>query len=109
MPSSFGHRLGVPVNEAMAMEQDGFSQLMFRLFEKDAELYTNCGKQAQHLMSLHALGSSEQVIELLHALGMKRPVISVRPVLPTICSHSCRVAQVSLHALCGSAGQTSIS
>ena len=79
----FSYLLDVDMQQSLAMGQEEFSQLMYRLCEKDLEAYTNCGKQAQHLMSLHALGASEKVTELLQALGLKRPVISVRPCILT--------------------------
>lgn len=77
------HRLGLPVAKTLAMGQEEFSQVMYRLYELDPEVFTNCGKQAQHLMSLHYLGASGQVMDLLKALGMKFPVISVRPCILT--------------------------
>ena len=58
-----------------------FNSFMYRLFEEDVECIVNCGKQAQHLISLHALSLDAKIVELLHQIGMKAPVISTRPVL----------------------------
>ena len=41
----------------------------------------NCGKQAQHLISLHKLSLTNNITEMLTELGLKTPVISTRPVL----------------------------
>jgi len=58
-----------------------FNSFMYRLFEEDVECIVNCGKQAQHLISLHALSLDAKIVELLHQTGMNAPVISTRPVL----------------------------
>lgn len=50
----------------------------FRQYRQD---FISCGKQIQHLWSLHRLSLSDQVLELLRALGLEDPNISVRPVL----------------------------
>jgi ectoine hydroxylase-related dioxygenase (phytanoyl-CoA dioxygenase family) len=54
---------------------------MYRLFEIDLQCFTNCGKQAQHLVSLHRLSLDDRIIEVLHELGLGFPNISTRPVL----------------------------
>jgi phytanoyl-CoA hydroxylase len=77
------HFFNITIEKSLAMSEEEFSQQMYRLNDKDPEAYVNCGKQAQHIMSLHALGASEKVTELLQALGLKRPVISVRPCILT--------------------------
>ncbi len=58
-----------------------FNSLLYRLFEEDAECLMNCGKQAQHLISLHQLSLNAKIIEKLSELGIKSPNISTRPVL----------------------------
>lgn len=58
-----------------------FTQGMFRLFEVDLEALSNCGKQAQHLISLHRLSLDERIVAALHELGLESPNISTRPVL----------------------------
>ncbi len=58
-----------------------FNAMMYRLFEEDLECLANCGKQAQHLISLHSLSICKSVVELLNAIGLITPIISTRPVL----------------------------
>ena len=58
-----------------------FNNLMYRLFNEDIECLSNCGKQVQHLISLHRLSTSHKITELLTHYGLKTPVISTRPVL----------------------------
>ena len=58
-----------------------FEQALYRLFEKDFQLLVYCGKQLQHLISLHQLSLSEQIISQLHELGLGFPIINVRPVI----------------------------
>jgi len=55
--------------------------LMKKLFNEDFIQFSNCGKQIQHLISLHSLSISDKVISTLNKLGIKNPVISTRPVL----------------------------
>jgi phytanoyl-CoA hydroxylase len=58
-----------------------FTAGMFRLFEVDLPTFANCGKQAQHLVSLHRLSLDERIMSALDALGLGFPNISTRPVL----------------------------
>ena len=58
-----------------------FTAGMFRLFEIDLPAFTWCGKQAQHLISLHRLALDERIVAALAALGLAFPNISTRPVL----------------------------
>jgi len=58
-----------------------FNESLFHLFNDDLESFTNCGKQAQHLISLHSLALQERIIDLLHGLGLEMPTISTRPVI----------------------------
>ncbi len=65
-------------------EQPGSSELldlMARLFEQDFETFSNCGKHAQHLISLHRLALDPRITDRLHALGIASPSICTRPVL----------------------------
>ncbi|HWB62997.1 MAG TPA: phytanoyl-CoA dioxygenase family protein [Chitinophagales bacterium] len=71
--------LGVPVEKALAMGEEDFSALMIELRKEDFELFSNCGKQTQHLVSLHELGTEKKLIALLQSLGVAKPIISVRP------------------------------
>jgi phytanoyl-CoA hydroxylase len=58
-----------------------FNTNLYRLFEEDTECLMNCGKQAQHLISLHQLSLNAKIIEMLTQLGIETPNISTRPVL----------------------------
>lgn len=61
--------------------EEQFAGAMFRLFELDLPAFTNCGKQAQHLISLHRLSLDERIVSALNALGLDFPNVSTRPVL----------------------------
>ena len=63
------------------INEEQFNVCLYRLFEEDIECLSNCGKQAQHLISLHRLSLSAKIIELLIQMGLKAPVVSTRPVL----------------------------
>lgn len=58
-----------------------FNKLLYRLFEEDIDCLSNCGKQIQHLVSLHRLSLSTKITDLLLEFGIKTPAISTRPVL----------------------------
>ncbi|MCU0467970.1 MAG: phytanoyl-CoA dioxygenase family protein [Arcicella sp.] len=60
---------------------DEFEEAMFALFEKDFTAFANTGKQVQHLISLHRLGTHEKIVSLLHDLGYQFPTIAVRPAM----------------------------
>jgi len=63
------------------VDEAAFTEAMFRLFEIDLPAFSNCGKQAQHLISLHRLSLDERIVEGLRTLGLGFPNISTRPVL----------------------------
>jgi len=63
------------------ISDSAFDKFLYQLFEEDLVCISNCGKQAQHLISLHALSLHKKLIELLHHIGLTSPVISTRPVL----------------------------
>jgi hypothetical protein len=54
---------------------------MFRLFEHHPQDFISCGKQAQHLISLHRLGLDAKITDTLGDLGLGCANISTRPVL----------------------------
>ncbi len=54
---------------------------MARLFQEDLSSFTNCGKQAQHLVSLHRLSLDQRLLAELTELGLEQPNISTRPLL----------------------------
>ena len=58
-----------------------FEQAMFEFFEKDFTAFVNTGKQTQHLISMHRLGTDEKILGLLKELGYEFPTIAVRPAM----------------------------
>lgn len=58
-----------------------FNKFLYKLFDDDNERLINCGKQVQHLISLHQLSLDKKVIKLLNEVGLTSPIISTRPVL----------------------------
>ena len=62
------------------IEEDEFNELLFTFFETDLASYINCGKQIQHLISLHKLSLNDKVQKTLKDLGLQFPNISTRPV-----------------------------
>jgi len=67
--------------ESSTPSEAEFEAGMFKLFELDLQTYTNCGKQAQHLISLHRLSLDERIVSALKDLGLEFPNISTRPLL----------------------------
>ena len=51
------------------------------LFDADMERYFAAAKLAQHTPELHAVGSSQIIVDLVSELGLATPVISTRPVV----------------------------
>jgi phytanoyl-CoA hydroxylase len=72
-------RLGLVASGAPTESE--FEAGMFKLFETDLQAFTNCGKQAQHLVSLHRLSLDERIVAVLKDLGLEFPNISTRPLL----------------------------
>ncbi|MBF4507146.1 phytanoyl-CoA dioxygenase family protein [Flavobacterium sp. JLP] len=63
------------------LSEEQFNNFLYRLFDEDLECLANCGKQSQHLISLHSLSLNAKIVELLIEMGLKAPTISTRPVL----------------------------
>lgn len=61
--------------------EDIFNSFLYKLFEEDTQVFSNCGKQIQHLISLHRLSLSNEIVGLLSDFGLSFPNISTRPVL----------------------------
>ena len=59
--------------ESSTPSETEFEAGMFKLFELDLQTYTNCGKQAQHLISLHRLSLDERIIAALEGFGPRVP------------------------------------
>lgn len=57
------------------------TRALYVLFREHPTEFVNCGKQIQHLMSLHRLSLSDDVLSVLRELGLEDPNISVRPVV----------------------------
>jgi phytanoyl-CoA hydroxylase len=69
------------VDSCEKLSEKDFNESLYRLFAEDFTCLSNCGKQVQHLISLHKLSVSEIIVALLKDVGLKKPVISTRPVL----------------------------
>lgn len=72
-------RLGIV--ESKNIGEDEFEWGMFELFERDTATFANCGKQAQHLISLHRLSLDERIVDKLRELGLEFSNVSTRPVM----------------------------
>lgn len=72
-------RLGII--EHAEISEGQFERGMFKFFEVDTNSFVNCGKQAQHLISLHRLSLDRRIVLLLEELGLEAPIISTRPLL----------------------------
>lgn len=66
---------------ALDVPEAEFEQGMFRLFVEDLQTFSNCGKHAQHLISLHRLALDARITDVLAQLGLASPSICTRPVL----------------------------
>jgi len=73
-------RVGNAASDAPA-GSDSFARGLFELFREDEATFINCGKQVQHLISLHRLALDERIVGILADLGIQRPNINTRPVL----------------------------
>jgi phytanoyl-CoA hydroxylase len=58
-----------------------FESKLYALFERDVQQIIYCGKQAQHLVSLHRLSLDERILNVLTELGLEFPIINVRPTI----------------------------
>jgi len=62
-------------------DRTAFEEAMFAFFDQDFTSFVNTGKQVQHMMSLHRLGTDEKIEQLLKRLGHDVPSIGVRPAM----------------------------
>ncbi|HEY5883437.1 MAG TPA: phytanoyl-CoA dioxygenase family protein [Pyrinomonadaceae bacterium] len=69
------------ISQTSELSEQEFEQGMFQLFDSDLQTFTNCGKHAQHLISLHRLALDERIAGVLHEFGLEFPSICTRPVL----------------------------
>jgi hypothetical protein len=72
-------RLGLASAETLTDTE--FNQAMFAFFEQDIAAFANCGKQAQHLISLHRLSLDSRIISVLQQLGLGFANIATKPLL----------------------------
>lgn len=63
------------------IKKEKFNEYLFKIFKEDFEAFQNCGKQVQHLISLHQLSLSDKIVNCLSELGLTNPSISTRPVM----------------------------
>jgi phytanoyl-CoA hydroxylase len=63
------------------LKESEFNDYLYKLFTDFPDIISNCGKQIQHLISLHRLSLDKEIITVLKDLGIKFPNISTRPVL----------------------------
>ncbi len=68
------------VGAGVVSEQELTSALAAYFTEHTAE-FANCGKQIQHLISLHRLSLDTRVTGVIAALGLEAPNVAVRPVV----------------------------
>lgn len=67
--------------KSLEITEQEFERQLYALFEKDFQQIVYCGKQAQHLISLHNLALSERILKALRELGLEFPIINVRPTI----------------------------
>lgn len=72
-------RLGIVSKDNLTEAE--FEKGLYELFKKDFQLLMYCGKQLQHMISLHRLSLSEKIVSTLKELGLSHPIINVRPVI----------------------------
>jgi phytanoyl-CoA hydroxylase len=72
-------RLGAAVSPVRSEHE--FESGMYNLFAADLQTFINCGKQVQHLISLHKLSLDERIIGALKELGLAFPNVNTRPLV----------------------------
>ena len=63
------------------ISEEEFETNLYALFKKDIQQIIYCGKQAQHLLSLHRLSLNQKILDVLNELGLEFPIINVRPTI----------------------------
>lgn len=79
--SQFKTKGYIAKEDQLQLDEESFNRLLFRFFKEDLSTFQNCGKQAQHLISLHKLGVNDKLISTLKHLDLSYPNISTRPVM----------------------------
>jgi len=67
--------------DSFDISEQEFESKLYQLFKKDLQQILYCGKQAQHLVTLHKLALSDRVMEALRDIGLEFPIINVRPTI----------------------------
>jgi phytanoyl-CoA hydroxylase len=57
------------------------NEALFAYFREHTAEFANCGKQIQHLVSLHQAALDGRVMEILAGLGLDDPNVAIRPVV----------------------------
>jgi len=65
----------------MGSSESDFERALFQFFGQDVARFSNCGKQIQHLVSLHRLSLDQRILDVLQEMGLSFPNVSTRPVL----------------------------
>ena len=74
-----------------------FNENLKTLFKNHFQVFIDCGKQIQHLISLHKLSLDDKILTLINTLGLEKPNISTRPVL--YFNHSDLAKEKSYHTV----------
>jgi phytanoyl-CoA hydroxylase len=74
--------LGLTAKTSIAtFSEEEFNVLLFQFFEQHLERYIACGKNVQHLISLHKFALQDKITDALVQLGLEHPSICTRPVM----------------------------
>lgn len=90
-------RFGIAMSPTVSERE--FELGMCELFSADLETFMNCGKQAQHLISLHKLALDERIVNAVKRLGLTAPNIATRPVMYFNSRHLAKKEVYWRHAL----------
>ena len=71
----------IGVEPADSSDEREFSRAMFDFFKLDEKRFIGAAKLCQHLVSLHRLSLSEEILQLVKSAGLEFPTISTRPTM----------------------------
>ncbi|GAB3247316.1 phytanoyl-CoA dioxygenase family protein [Larkinella harenae] len=78
----FAYQIQRTLGESVDIDDlPSFEQAMYRFFAADFTAFANTGKQVQHMVSLHRLGTDSRITDTLKELGLDYPSIGVRPAM----------------------------
>ncbi len=66
---------------SLEIDEREFEAALYALFARDLKQIVYCGKQLQHLISLHRLSLDERILSVVRELGVQFPLINVRPTM----------------------------